>query len=557
MLQSILEWLVTTAYVALPLAFAGLLFSTVFLGLSPLKMNERMNSMDVLLLIARRTSLIGLAVSIVWGGMVFFLVQSGYSSIDPYFWDQWIATWPAFIISTFLLALMLNFICQRYVLPYISKWRRDFRKNQSDEDISDIKDTIQAYQNSLDYVPEHYFKDGQFFLGMQAGDTSQIPVYMNDNDFVKTHKSIVGATRYGKGVTFQIIAQQHIRNGDNLIFIDPKGDDFIPEILKRESEKAGKKFLFINLKDDEAKGAYQPFIGGDKKDQFSRFCEIMGLVERGTDADHYKVLSRGAFNEIFNALDHPPRLNSIIQQMENFKDDEQIYSAMSTVRVKLQEWQSRPSLNPGKSRSMFSIERALKEDTVIYVLGSLDDQIIKQGTRCMIIEILQEAKRLKNERKNHCAIFIDELRYLVNETVMSGLATIAGANCSLSLAFQNFGDLLNPDDITLDGRGIEQTVKVNCQVKMTFGGTDALTAKYISENSGTTVKQVTRMETTKINVSGGETFDDARTLNKVEEALVTANEVLSLPPLTGILFRPYELAIPVKVSPVPLSSLDT
>jgi type IV secretory pathway TraG/TraD family ATPase VirD4 len=130
------------------------------------------------------------------------------------------------------------------------------------------------------------------------------------------------------------------------------------------------------------------------------------------------------------------------------------------------------------------------------------------------------------------------------------LAAAASANVNMTVAFQSFADMLSPDDKTLDGRAVLQSVLTNCQVKLIFGGTDAETAEWVATASGTVRKRVAKTERTKVGALGGETWEDQRTLGDAEEALIPENTVLSLPPGRAVLFQPGKLATVVQVSPI-------
>ncbi|MBC7906090.1 MAG: TraM recognition domain-containing protein [Rhodospirillaceae bacterium] len=163
----------------------------------------------------------------------------------------------------------------------------------------------------------------------------------------------------------------------------------------------------------------------------------------------------------------------------------------------------------------------------------------------------QEARRLQHQRGSHLCLFIDELKFLASDTIVKALATIAGFDAEIITAYQNFGDLLNPDDSRLDGRAVLQAVQVNSQIKLIFGGTDPDTAEYVAEASGTRMKKITRFERTEINRSGGESWARQRMLADQEEALIPINTVLALPRRVAVLLRPKHLAQVVCVSPVP------
>jgi hypothetical protein len=380
-------------------------------------------------------------------------------------------------------------------------------------------------------------------------------VHVDLAEWSETNKTVVGATRYGKGITFQIWAEQAIARGDTVIMVDPKRDRFLAPVLKQAAQAAGRRFIALDLSDPDSPGSWSPFSGGAAADRRSRFFDIMELTDRGTDADHYKALAREQLFDLFE-----PGANTTIpfllaKVVELSAGDEDGAKALSTVRARLKEWAGTAKLCPKPGKG-FTVERSLIDAAVVYVYGSLDDGVIRAATRAFIQEVIQEARRLLPKRNSHLSLYIDEMKFLASDTIVKALATIAGFDAEIVTAYQNFGDLLNPDDSRLDGRALLQSVQVNSQIKLIFGGTDPATAEYVAEASGTRMKKITRYERTEINRSGGETWARQRMLADQEEALIPINTVLALPRRVAVLLRPKHLAQVVCVSPVPLVAAE-
>jgi len=135
------------------------------------------------------------------------------------------------------------------------------------------------------------------------------------------------------------------------------------------------------------------------------------------------------------------KLKHFVENANGF--DDQTFQAMSTLRSRLAEWRDYPKLNP-----------------------SLDDSVIRGATSAFIIEVIQEARRLSDERDSHISLFVDELRFLISKPLTDALATIAGFNVNITLAFQSLADLESPEDTTLDGKAIAAAVLTNAQIKL-------------------------------------------------------------------------------------------
>jgi len=343
--------------------------------------------------------------------------------------DELIAIWALPLVIALLLGLALRLFWKRYLVTSFSDWLRAKRVNTTDEQLSDIR---AESGEAVKFTPADYYQPDQVFTGI---DKFGSPIHIPEATFLETHKAVIGATRYGKGITFQAWLDQAIRRGDCVFFIDPKGDDWLPRMMRETCEETGRAFHYIDLNDDGI-GSWSPFVGGTAAEKIIR------------------------------------------------------------------------------------------------------------------------AKEARSKRTKPLSLYIDELRFLVSDTVTGALATAAGRGVNLCLAFQNLGDLLNPDDRSLNGSAIQQSVLSNCQVQLFFHpGRDIKTAEHVSENTGTIVKKIAYERTTHTAV-GGESWEPGRTMRDVEEALIPVNRILSLQPFVGVLFQPGQLAQICKVAPVPVLDPD-
>lgn len=525
------------------------------IGLTPLHPHKDLSSHGMLMLGLRRVCLgllametllfLGLSASI----YLLFGDDVLNNLVKAYGW-----TW-GFRLPVFLIAgIICRLIYHRWLMPKVSALLRKMRITQDEDAVSDMKNEIGRYK-AKDFDPLSFIRADKIFIGLN-GETGK-PEYADMTMWDETNKMVVGATRYGKGVTYQIWAAQAIRRGKTVIYIDPKDDKWMPKVLEQEAKKLGKTFLYVDITDKNAPGNYAPFTHGTPEDRRSRFYEIMGLVERGTDADHYKVTARRYLFNIFTDISRTGSLRALLNTVQrihdtdtgNKEEDQARRKSLGTVLARLMEWASYDTLN---GKAGFSVEKTLlnPNGAVVYFRGSLDDQIILAATQTFLIEVRQEIKRLEKQRATDVEVLVDELRYLVSDTVLSALATIVGERATFALAFQNFGDLENPKDKSMNGRAVLQSVRVNCQVKAFFGGSDADTAEWIAKTTGDTNKRTVRMEKTDVNAMGGETWSAQRTFGDVQEFVIPENVVKALPPKVAVMMQPNKLASIVYVSPI-------
>jgi hypothetical protein len=532
-------WFWTMAVVLLVLAV---------IGIAPVRLEPNIGSHGTLMVYSRRVFLSFFAALLtLLAGAATVLPDRIGNPLTAQLLGEWAWRWWAFLLSALAVGLCVRFLWQRYAAPWISEKTRALRTEQDTEELSDIRNSISLYK-AIDYNPPDYYKPDQIFTGLNA---ARQPIYMSLKVWYETHKTLVGATRFGKGITAQIWADQIIRRGDALIYIDPKFDDFMPHVLRQICAEVGRKFIVLDLVDPNAPGAWGPFIGGTPADRRSRFYDVMDMADRGTDADHYKAGARMHMFKLFDAQ-AATTIGGMLHEVEAASaGDEDTAKTLSTVRSRLTEWNAYAKLAPKSGRG-FSVEQSLINGAVVYVRGSLDDLVVSAATRALIMEIVQEARRLKPQRSAALTLMVDELRFTLSETLLRALATVLGSNVNIVTMFQNFGDLAAPTDTRIDGEGALQTVRTNSQVKMLFGGTDPETAEWIADSSGTRLKKITQMEQTEVNRSGGETFAPVRRLKNEEENYIPINDIMGLPPRVGVLFRPHELAEIVAVDKIAL-----
>ncbi|MCZ4283075.1 TraM recognition domain-containing protein [Kiloniella laminariae] len=518
----------------------------VFLGLSPLQEDREMSSLDIIALWSRR-AVLAMKVALISGACAYIFI--GYLLLNNEFSNLlfgMIDDWWIFMISIIITSIYIKFLCTRYLSPKLSRALKNLRVTQKIDELSDISKELGKYR-AIAHLPEKWEKQGHFFSGISMNGS---PQYIDENVWTETHKAVVGATRYGKGLIYQVWSQQSIKRNHTVFMINPKEDKFLPKILEQEAIKAGRRFIYLDLR-EAGKGKWAPFAGGSAIDRRTRFYTVMNMLSTGGDADHYKALARSVIFDIFKEGSNHS-LRSISQAIENSNADEDHISACSTVKANLKEWLERSTFNPSKKG--FSIERSLTENAVVYVQGDLNDHVVKSATIAFIIELIQEAQRLVSDRKEHLSIYIDELRFLMSKPVFDALATIAGYDVDLSVAFQSFGDLKNPDDRNLDGKALLASVQTNCQVKVFFKVDDKETAEFASETSGTKQKSTVKFERTDINKAGGENWHSQRTIGDQEEALITPNAILAFPKKVAAFYRPNHLAEIICVDAVPLET---
>ena len=443
------------------------------------------------------------------------------------------------LIPAMLAGWTIRFCFNRYVLTLFSAVARLFRRKAVRDKASDIEQEATKFKKRVFNPSEHYCADKGLVVGL---DVNGAAVYITWQTWRENMMQIIGPTGYGKGVILGCLMDQAIRKGHTLFYIDPKDDEFAPHIMFAACKAAGRKFYYVSM-DDAEMGRWGPFMGGTLKDGFTRLEIALGLELTGDPGtDYFKTQE---IPEVREAFKRTRRVDSLYNEISG--------SDANKSEAELSAWMEYDSLTP-KANKGFSIEKAIKENAVVYFKGSLDDRIIKTATKIFIVELVQECRRLykSQEKTHHLTAVVDELSFLVSKQLKEALATIRGFGVNFVNAYQSPEDLINTDDINLNGKALKHSIDVNSQIKAVYGGADFETAEWAANLSGTIIKEVTRSETVDVKPGGGEIWEANRSISTLEENLVHTNVVLTLPPGVCVFIQPGELLRPIYTSFVPI-----
>ncbi len=195
------------------------------------------------------------------------------------------------------------------------------------------------------------------------------------------------------------------------------------------------------------------------------------------------------------------------------------------------------TLNKNKE---FSLEKALLENAVVYVQGSLSHPIVKTATKEFITNLIQEARELAATRTSHLTTVIDEVSFLVSKELIQALAITASLRANFVLTYQSQNDLL--DLKNKNDRYIYNSINSLSKIKAVYGGADLDTAEWLSNLSGTIAQEITKMEKTNFSDGEGKNF-------------ISINNILSLPPRVYVFIQPHHLPNIAFTSFVPIKNM--
>ncbi|WP_116893164.1 TraM recognition domain-containing protein [Pseudomonas savastanoi] len=436
--------------------------------------------------------------------------------------------------------MFLRMLMLRWVRPKISGWLRKYRVQASGDSLSDIRVEMDRLK-AQDFNPRDFYLEGQMFLGL---DDKGEGIYMRDDIWRKNHSKIIGPSQTGKGVMLGVFLDQAIWKGWGAWFVDQKPDDFIYDIMRESCEHYGRPAPVVLDLNGIGPGSYGPFIGGTRRDRRERVVKTFGMADNGTNADYFKREERKVLDFLMPLWDgslghlakllagkHPeisePQKSWIRDKNGSIESNVSEFMQLDTVRATVDE--------------SFKVAEAVNSGAVVYVRASITDTIVRKACIALIDELVQLV--LKTPAPVPTYLSLDEVRFIVSQSLADALATTLSKNLFASIAYQGLSDLLNLPDKTLNAQAIKGGIDTNTQITLTYRANDFETAEWLANNTGKGQLTVTKMEKVDVNKGGAEVWGDERSVGQVEETTVTTNQLLALPSRVCALIRPGHLAV--------------
>lgn len=394
--------------------------------------------------------------------------------------------------------------------------------------------SIESAKNELfiehiEFNPLEYINTEIQFFGINQ--STREPFYIPFQD--STHLLYVGATRSAKGVALGHRAVEAIRQNKGLIIIDPKRDDFLPQIILEELERQGRSSNDMRIASWSKNFGYSGFNFDDTYLEFSnKLIVALDLAPTGDPkADFYRRNERTLLKNIvemfFDSQEllnvsfehdyksfsnfikylHSDLINIQFYAKENAKNkpnfdlleslskryfDVKLYSKLN---INIDDMPTLRGLHQtilelcdANIFTDINLDSALYDNKIIYIQADqLDDASLKM-LKILQVDIIQKAKK----REANTIVIADEVSFYATKTLADSLSTIAGFGVHYILAMQDLAQL--NDDV------IKKPILSNCQTKLFYKSSDIETLEYIQKISGKElVTQVTKQnETTTI-----------------------------------------------------------
>ena len=406
-------------------------------------------------------AMLGLLLSNQFQGDSFFQVLSGTAS------QIWIVTNSSLraILGGSVIGLILSVYLTYYQIPV---WEHA-------EGLQDVKKLVKAFKkmNGYDPIPFINIQKG-CFIGL---DSQNKPFYVSWSKIRETHIQVIGTTGCGKGVLMTLIAYQSILAGEGLVWIDPKFDRFAPRILAAAARKAAKSFYLINL-NPEQPPQLNPITGAEAFEIEELLVSAFDLTGKGTDADFYRGKDQDAAIEASrlaiqkNALSIP-ELIQVCRSVESITSQENFWRKLCKLG----------DLEALKTTGGINLKEAILNGSVIYIIGSTDNERVKMLQKLLLVRINQIIKKQDRFKKHSpTCIVLDEFKHVLSPTALTGLGVIRDYDAHCLLAHQSLGDLDSCPGITR--AEAEGAVLDNTAIKIVYRLGDSSYAEKLSKNSG-------------------------------------------------------------------------
>jgi len=350
----------------------------------------------------------------------------------------------------------------RILEPWVNnKLDRHTRHRQDSDRLSDIRTVAQQLPDSTAiYDPRQHYKHGFFFVGL---DECGEPVYIPFDIWYNTHGRKKGATRTGKGVAQGNLGAQGTLFGDAVIMLDPKGDEWLPHVMRAAAKEAGVNFHLLNLRPG-APAQFNILSGTNAEDLELLLDAGLGFEETGNKgSDYYSKIDRQTLRrsvELFAGKDIslPEMCAAVRAEWEDLEKEKSGFLLALEEVAELSCLQTRRGLD---------LEAAVEAGDVIYVIGSMLNTRVVKLQKMLLLRFLRIVERRDGlQEHRQVTIYLDEFKYFISRIALNALGTVLQKKCNVVLSHQTDGDLRACPGI--DPEEVIGVVQSNAQVRIFY-----------------------------------------------------------------------------------------
>jgi type IV secretory pathway TraG/TraD family ATPase VirD4 len=371
----------------------------------------------------------------------------------------------------------------------------------------------ELYLKLIDFNPMNHLRKGEYFLGVDH--IIKDPLYLRD----PIHTQIVAPTRSGKGVYIGIKVVEALRENKGLVIVDPKEDDFLPQVLLEELDRQDRieDLQIISWPNDFG---YTVFSPDDLVEEATKKMTIMlNLIEDDAElgASFYRKSERIILSIVMRIFFQSKELLELeidrtlaglsqflkyiisdlnanyefVKEQERSKPNFDKLEKLSKryfnpelfakLNLKYSQVATLESLQFSISEfenvaihNKYELADALTKGKVLYIKSDMLDETALKFLKLVIADIIQQSKKLKKD--TNCLVILDELSFYPTQILSAGLATVAGFGVKFILAYQS--------EAQMRDESLRVAIKDNCQTKIYYKSSDDTTLKYIELLSG-------------------------------------------------------------------------
>ena len=414
---------------------------------------------------------------------------------------------------------------------------------------TDIRYMDNELPNLPDYNPHKFInlKKG-VFIGL---DERVKPIYLLLDDWYKRHFLIVGATRAGKGVAMQGLGVQSLMLGETVVFLDPKGDQYMPHILKAQCDKQGVPYHYINLTKDEPQiNLIADFSSRDLK---NCLVEAFSQREMGAESDVYRK-NEQEFLENLAAFIVEQNQAANAKSLSELCNDYEISRYADNYKSSVSDLNKLTRISAINAANASSLAALIEQGGCIYIVGDLLDETMKKIQRFIFCRVIQLARNYEAQNApRQITVFADELVAHISRFVAESYTVSLGWGLKIVSAIQSL-KLLKGAPADIDPEFLLGAIFDNSQNKLFYRADDIATADFLSDMTGKIQVEDEQKVVTR-NSLNSEKLDRETRLIPSERNLYDRNMILKLKLFQAIFCAsvPNRSAIAslCKTSPIP------
>ncbi|WP_092483542.1 hypothetical protein [Candidatus Ichthyocystis hellenicum] len=311
------------------------------------------------------------------------------------------------------------------------------------------------------------------FIGLT---TDNYPLFWPLEQLQKNHIAFIGESGCGKTMAATNIIAQCTKNFNECsIIFDPKRDlQMINTLYTYLAEE--NKFHILDLS-PQAPPQINPFQDALPADIEMMLISAFQLHNSGNaGVDFYRGEDRDAARLSSNIIYQNKMC--FPEFLEHAGKIKEIYKKHAFWR----ECQQLGFLPALQAHSGMSLADAIQPGHILYVIGNTSQPRVQSAMRLILQIIIQILEKRDLKKCPSVGLFIDELRYVLSETMLTSLSTIRDKNVHLLLAFQDVGNLL--ESTSVNPKAVESIVMTNTSIKFIYRISHGRTITTLEKISG-------------------------------------------------------------------------